>query len=243
MRRDQRQSRRFCLVFCSTSRSMRFALQNAARRQHRRDRAGAAHVDARTRVADFAGFMLTARRIKRLFAYSSIEHMGIITFAFGMGGPLANFAGLLHMTMHSLTKSAIFSPSANRPGQGDAEDRQYSRADREPSRAGLGACVGVMAIAGMPPFGVFMSEFLVVSSTFARLPLLAIPLAFGLLVAFGALLMRVVELAFGEPSEFNWRGRSFHRPTLLPSGAGAAGGTLARASRGGVVQNVAGLLG
>jgi hydrogenase-4 component F len=57
----------------------------------------------------FASFMLYRRRdIKRMFAYSSIEHMGIITFAFGMGGPLANFAGLLHMTLHSLTKSAIF---------------------------------------------------------------------------------------------------------------------------------------
>ena len=57
----------------------------------------------------FAAFMLYRRRdIKRMFAYSSIEHMGIIVFAFGMGGPLANFAGLLHMAMHSLTKSAIF---------------------------------------------------------------------------------------------------------------------------------------
>ena len=57
----------------------------------------------------FAGFMLYRRRdIKRMFAYSSIEHMGLITFAFGMGGPLANFAGLMHMTMYSLTKSAIF---------------------------------------------------------------------------------------------------------------------------------------
>ncbi len=57
----------------------------------------------------FAAFMLYRRRdIKRMFAYSSIEHMGIIVFAFGMGGPLANFAGLLHMTYHSLTKSAIF---------------------------------------------------------------------------------------------------------------------------------------
>src|SRR5258705_3038558 len=57
----------------------------------------------------FAGFMLYRRRdIKRMFAYSSIEHMGIITLAFGLGGPLASFAGLLHMTMHSLTKPAIF---------------------------------------------------------------------------------------------------------------------------------------
>lgn len=46
--------------------------------------------------------------VKRLFAYSSIEHMGVITFAFGIGGPLANFAGLLHMAMHNLTKSTIF---------------------------------------------------------------------------------------------------------------------------------------
>ncbi len=53
--------------------------------------------------------MLYRRRdIKRLFAFSSIEHMGLIAFAFGIGGPVANFAGLLHMVMHSLTKSAIF---------------------------------------------------------------------------------------------------------------------------------------
>src|SRR5258707_11798581 len=57
----------------------------------------------------FAAFMLYQRRdIKRFFAYSSIEHMGLMVFAFGMGGPLANFAGLLHMAMHSLTKSSIF---------------------------------------------------------------------------------------------------------------------------------------
>ena len=53
-------------------------------------------------------FLWRQKDVKRLFAYSSIEHMGIITFAFGMGGPVANFAALLHMTVHSLTKSAIF---------------------------------------------------------------------------------------------------------------------------------------
>ena len=56
-----------------------------------------------------AAFFLSRQKdIKRMFAYSSIEHMGIMTFAFGMGGPVAAFAGLLHMTVHSLTKSAIF---------------------------------------------------------------------------------------------------------------------------------------
>jgi hydrogenase-4 component F len=63
----------------------------------------------------------------------------------------------------------------------------------------LGLVAGVIAIAGMPPFGVFMSEFLVVSSTFARQPLLALPLVVGLLLAFGTLLWRLHGVAFGQP--------------------------------------------
>jgi hydrogenase-4 component F len=151
----------------------------------------------------FAGFMLYRRDdIKRLFAYSSIEHMGIITFAFGMGGPLANFAGLLHMTMHSLTKSAIFFAVGHiAQVKGTQKIANIRGLTESHPLLGWGLVAGVMAIAGLPPFGVFMSEFLVVSSTFARQPLLAIPLAFGLLVAFGALLLRVIGLAFGEPSD------------------------------------------
>jgi hydrogenase-4 component F len=149
----------------------------------------------------FAAFMLYRRRdIKRMFAYSSIEHMGIIVFAFGMGGALANFAGLLHMVMHSLTKSAIFFAVGHiaqvKGTQKIAEIRGLTE-----SHPGLGwaLVIGVVAISGLPPLGIFMSEFLVVSSTFARQPLLAIPLVFGLLVAFGALLLRLGGLAFGPP--------------------------------------------
>jgi hydrogenase-4 component F len=58
----------------------------------------------------------------------------------------------------------------------------------------------VVAISGLPPLGIFMSEFLIVSSNFAREPLLAIPLVSGLLIAFGALLLRLNGLAFGEPT-------------------------------------------
>ena len=76
---------------------------------------------------------------------------------------------------------------------------------------GWGLVVGVVAIAGLPPLGIFMSEFLVVSSTFAREPLLAIPLVFGLLVAFGALLLRLNGIAFGEPTGQHGAGR--RRPT------------------------------
>ena len=150
----------------------------------------------------FASFMLYRRRdIKRLFAYSSIEHMGIITFAFGMGGPLANFAGLLHMTMHSLTKSAIFFAVGNiAQAKGTQKIADLRGLTESHPVLGWGLLVGVVAIAGLPPLGIFMSEFLVVTSTFARQPLLAVPLVLGLLVAFGALLWRVTGIAFGTPT-------------------------------------------
>ena len=149
----------------------------------------------------FAAFMLYRRRdIKRMFAYSSIEHMGIISFAFGMGGPLANFAGLLHMVMHSLTKSAIFFTVGHiSQVKGTQKIADIGGLTETHPWLGWSLVVGVVAIAGLPPLGIFMSEFLVVSSTFAREPLLAIPLVFGLLVAFGALLLRLNGLAFGEP--------------------------------------------
>jgi hydrogenase-4 component F len=149
----------------------------------------------------FAAFMLYRRRdIKRMFAYSSIEHMGIIVFAFGMGGPLANFAGLLHMTMHSLTKSGIFF-TVGHVAQVKGTQRIAEIGGLTETHAWLGwsLVVGVIAIAGLPPFGIFMSEFLVVSSSFARSPVLAVLLVFGLLVALGALILRLNAIAFGEP--------------------------------------------
>ncbi len=150
----------------------------------------------------FAAFMLYRRRdIKRMFAYSSIEHMEIIAFAFGIGGPLANFAGLLHMIMHSLTKSAIFFTVGHiSQVKGTQEIADIRGLTVTHPMLGWALVVGVFAIAGLPPFGMFMSEFLVVSSTFARAPWLAIPLVGGLLIAFGALLLRLHGMAFGKPS-------------------------------------------
>jgi hydrogenase-4 component F len=149
----------------------------------------------------FAAFMLYRRRdIKRLFAYSSIEHMGIITFAFGMGGPLANFAGLLHMVMHSLTKSAIFFAVGHiAQVKGTQKIANIRGLTETHPWLGWGLVIGVVAISGLPPLGIFMSEFLLVTSTFARQPLLALLLVFGLLVAFGALMLRLNSLAFGTP--------------------------------------------
>ena len=149
----------------------------------------------------FAAFMLYRRRdIKRMFAYSSIEHMGIIVFAFGMGGPLANFAGLLHMTMHSLTKSAIFFAVGHiAQVKGTQKIADMGGLTVTNPVLGWGLVLGVVAIAGLPPLGIFMSEFLVVSSTFAREPWLVLILVFGILVGLGGLFLRLNSIVFGEP--------------------------------------------
>ena len=149
----------------------------------------------------FAGFMLYRRDdIKRLFAYSSIEHMGVMMFAFGLGGPLADFAGLLHMAMHGLTKSSIFFAvgqiSQLKGTQKIAAIRGLTQS--HPVLAWM-LVITVLAIAGLPPFGLFMSEFLIVMSALQVSLALAALFVFGLLAAFGALLLRLTGLAFGEP--------------------------------------------
>jgi hydrogenase-4 component F len=174
----------------------------------------------------FAAFMLYRRDdIKRMFAYSSIEHMGIISFAFGMGGPLANFAGLLHMIMHSLTKSAIFF-SVGHIAQVKGTQRMADIRGLTVSHPilGWGLVLGVITIVGLPPMGIFMSEFLILTSTFARAPVLAIALALGLLTALGALLYRLNGLAFGEAYGSNARAQASFVPMFTHLGLVLAAG-------------------
>jgi hydrogenase-4 component F len=148
-----------------------------------------------------AAVMLYRRRdIKRFFAYSSIEHMGLITFAFGVGGPLANFAGLFHMTLHSLTKSAIFYAVGHISQiKGTRQMAAMGGLTTTHPWLGWGFVAGVVAIAGLPPLGLFMSEFLILSSAMARQPWLAVIILFGLAFSLGALILRVQSIAFGEP--------------------------------------------
>ncbi len=158
-------------------------------------------------------FLWRQRDIKRLFAYSSIEHMGIIAFAFGMGGAVANFAALLHMTVHSLTKSAIFftvGHAAQKAGSQQIE-RIRGLIDINP-RVGWGLMMGSLAILGLPPFGVFASEFLILTTAMKQQPW-ATPILLGALgVAFAAIFSKVQPMVFGEST-----GRRLpHQPALLP---------------------------
>ena len=153
------------------------------------------------------------RDIKRLFAYSSIEHMGIATFAFGMGGPIANFAALLHMTVHSLTKSSIFftaGHAAQKTGT-QAMDRIRGLITLSPT-VGWGLMLGSLAILGVPPFGVFTSEFLILTTAMRTQPWATPILLAALAVAFAAIFSKVQPMVFGETT-----GRRLpHAPALLP---------------------------
>src|SRR5207344_2440293 len=141
-----------------------------------------------------AFFISRQRDIKRMFAYSSIEHMGLITFAFGMGGPIASFAGLLHMTVHSLVKSAIFYTVGHAAQKSGTQLMENIRGLAQVSPTiGWGLALGALAILGMPPFGVFASEFLILTTAMAQQPWATPILLLALGVAFAAIFGRVQQ--------------------------------------------------
>ena len=160
-----------------------------------------------------AFFLWRQRDIKRLFAYSSIEHMGIITFAFGMGGAVANFAALLHMTVHSLTKSAIFFAVGHAAQKTGSQLMTQIRGliTLSPT-VGWGLMMGSLAILGLPPFGVFASEFLILTTAMREQPWATPILLAALGVAFAAIFGRVQPMVFGETTAR----RLPHAPALLP---------------------------
>ena len=161
-----------------------------------------------------AAFFLSRQRdVKRMFAYSSIEHMGLMTFAFGMGGTVATFAGLLHMTVHSLTKSAIFftvGHAVQKTGTQTMDDIR-GLVVTNPT-IGWGLMLGSLAILGIPPFGVFASEFLILTTAMQQEPWATPILLLALGVAFAAIFARVQSMVFGDTTAR----RLPHPPALLP---------------------------
>lgn len=147
-------------------------------------------------------FLHRSRDIKRMFSYSSIEHMGLMTFAFGLGGPLATFGALLHMLAHSLTKSAIFVTvgHATHLAGTQAIDNIRGLIRTQPA-IGWSLLLGVVAIAGFPPFGVFTSEFLLLTATMQSQPWFAGVLLSGLAIAFAGLFRHLHPMVYGAAPE------------------------------------------
>jgi len=161
-----------------------------------------------------AAFFLSRQKdVKRMFAYSSIEHMGLMTFAFGMGGPVATFAGMLHMTVHSLTKSAIFFTVGHAAQKSGTQLMDNIRGLIKTSpTVGWGLALGTLAILGMPPFGVFTSEFMILTTAMHAYPWTMPFLLVALGVAFAAIFGRMQMMVFGETTGE----RLPHPPALIP---------------------------
>ena len=104
-------------------------------------------------------FIVRQQGIKRLMAYSSVEHMGVPALGFGFGGPLAIAAVLYHMLNHSLNKSLMFFGAGNAMRLYGTKDVDGIRSvwQRLPVSGALWLA-GAVAITGAPPFGLFLSE-------------------------------------------------------------------------------------
>jgi hydrogenase-4 component F len=138
--------------------------------------------------------------MKRMLAYSSVEHMGIVSLSVGFGGFIGLFAALLHVVNHAIAKPLMFFAS------GTVSQRYETKVMAEikgviktmPVTGAL-LLVGGLAIAGMPPFNIFLSEFLVMTSGFGTGQFLAGSLMILLLVViFAGFLRHLVPMVFGS---------------------------------------------
>src|SRR5512147_1021970 len=165
-------------------------------------------------VAAFS--LLRQKDIKRMFSYSSIENMGIATFAFGIGGPIATFGALLHMLVHSLTKSAIFFTVGHASQMHGTQEMERIRGLIKGNPVvGWAFILGAMALTGMPPFGLFASEFLILTATIKGAPLLTPLLLLGLGVSFAAIFRKVQPMVAGVVPPWQKPLKAAHVPVLL----------------------------
>jgi hydrogenase-4 component F len=146
--------------------------------------------------------MLTQRDLKRLLAYSTVEHAGLVALALGFGTPLGWFAALFHLVAHAFAKSSAFFGAGIVQRDRSSTEITRLRALWEGNPSGRLLVAALGALSGMPPFGLFVSELLIVVAGVAArqwIPL-AIGIA-GLVLAFAALARAAIEIAGGAPPD------------------------------------------
>lgn len=149
-----------------------------------------------------AGFIVFQRDAKRLLAYHSVEHMGIITLAYGLG-PLGAFAALFHTLNHSVCKSLSFF-AVGRLGQqyGSHDMHAVSGALRADRLWGLALVVSLLALIGVAPFSIFMSEYQLLRAAVGAEAWLVLGLFLtGSGVVFVSALRHMIDMAYGSPGE------------------------------------------
>lgn len=146
--------------------------------------------------------LIYVRDFKRLFAFSTVEHMGIILVAAGLGGAEAHLGAAYQMTGHALAKSfCFFAAGMTVMAAGTQEIAAVRGLVRSSPLAAAALLVGGFAIAGAPPFAVFVSEFVILKAGLASGQYLSIGLlAFFVVVAFCAVMFHVNRMAFGAPA-------------------------------------------
>jgi hydrogenase-4 component F len=144
--------------------------------------------------------MIVQRDLKRLLAYSSIEHMGMVAAGIGIGVPLGLYGALLHTFSHSAAKALLFFVAGNvRENFGTLKlDRIRGMARGQRWTSGF-LLIGILAIVGLPPFSLFVSEFAILGAAFSQeryLIVTAVLLA--LVIGFGALVFQLQQMLSGE---------------------------------------------
>jgi hydrogenase-4 component F len=116
-----------------------------------------------------AFFTLRQTNYKRMLAYSSIEHMGIISLGIGIGGPIAAYGAFFHVLVHAAAKTLAFFGAGGLLSRYETRDAHDVRGVIQVAPfTGAMVLLGALAITGVPPFGIFRSELLIVTGGFSR---------------------------------------------------------------------------
>lgn len=146
-----------------------------------------------------AVFIIGQKDVKRLLAYSSVEHMGVVALGVGLGG-VGSVAALLHMLGHSLGKTMSFL-SAGRLGQiyGSHDMQRMGGMLRVSPVWGAGLLLGVLVLIGVAPFAIFLSEFMILKAALdSRLFWIAGIFLTGVSIVFVGILRHVIPMAWGD---------------------------------------------
>lgn len=146
-------------------------------------------------------FMLVQKNFKRLLAYSSVEHVGIVVFALGIGTPLACFGAMLHVLNNAIAKMLLFLTASNvRLAYGTKLMRRVTGAVKVIPVSATFLMVGVFAITGWPPFGVFVSEFTIISAGFSAGSVVPTLLFIGAITTiFAGFIYHAAGMVLGDP--------------------------------------------
>jgi hydrogenase-4 component F len=145
-------------------------------------------------------FILVQKNFRRMLAYSSIDHAGIMVLALGFGGPLGVLGMLLHMTFHSITKPLLFFCAGNVQQQLKTDLFREAKGGLIHSMPLTGAAflMVTLAVTGAPPFSLFLSEFTILRAGFsAGYLVLAILFVTFLVVIFSGFLIHIANLVLG----------------------------------------------